>query len=145
MLYHSPAAARQDVSETWRWPHFTLRELACRCGGRFCRGEYWHAPDFLDALEALRADIGRPLIITSGHRCAQWNAAIGGAPLSQHKTLAVDIALAHHDRLALLAAAERHGFTGIGLARSFIHLDRRAVPARWYYKRSKSLWQTLQG
>jgi len=25
----------------WRWPHFSPRELACRCGGHFCAGDYW--------------------------------------------------------------------------------------------------------
>lgn len=126
----------------WRWPHFTPRELACRCGGRFCAGEYWHDADFLDALEALRAEAGGPLAVNSGHRCDAWNRAAGGAGKSRHRTIAVDIALAGHDRFRLLAAAERLGFTGIGLARSFIHLDRRPVPARWYYKRSASLWRT---
>lgn len=126
----------------WRWPHFSIPELACRCGGRFCAGEYWHDPDFLDALEALRARAGRALIVTSGHRCALWNAAVGGAPASQHKRLAVDIALAGHDRHALLEAAVSLGFTGLGLARTFLHLDRRARPARWFYRGSESLWQT---
>ena len=126
----------------WRWPHFSPRELACRCGGHYCAGEYWHDEGFLDALEALRAALGRPLIVNSGHRCGQWNVSVGGAPHSMHRTIAVDLALAGHDRFALLAAAERLGFTGIGLARTFIHLDRRAAPARWYYKRSAASWQT---
>lgn len=126
----------------WRWPHFSPRELACRCGGHFCAGEYWHDAGFLDALETLRAAMGQPLIVNSGHRCDQWNASVGGAPHSMHRTIAVDLALAGQDRFALLAAAERLGFTGIGLARTFIHLDRRATPARWYYKRSAASWQT---
>ncbi|MEH6696690.1 MAG: D-Ala-D-Ala carboxypeptidase family metallohydrolase [Hyphomonas sp.] len=130
----------QDLA-SWRWPHFTPRELACRCGGRFCAGAYWHEPDFLDALEALRAAMGRPLIINSGHRCEGWNAAVGGAAQSKHRTIAVDMALAGHDRFALLTAAERLGFTGIGLAKNFIHLDRRPGPARWYYKGSARSWR----
>lgn len=127
---------------SWRWPHFSPRELACRCGGHFCAGEYWHDEGFLDALEALRADIGKPLVVNSGHRCDQWNLSVGWAENSRHRTIAVDIALAGHDRFRLLAAAERHGFTGIGLARTFIHLDRRLVPPRWFYKRRASVWQT---
>lgn len=125
----------------WRWPHFTPRELACRCGGRFCAGAYWHEPNFLDALEALRAAMERPLVVNSGHRCEGWNAAVGGAGESMHLTIAVDLALAGHDRFAMLSAAERLGFTGVGLAKTFIHLDRRAVPARWYYKGSARSWQ----
>lgn len=144
MLFASSSDAHDALAAKWRWSHFSIPELACRCGGRFCQSSYWHDPDFLDALEALRASAGRPLIVTSGHRCAQWNAAIGGAPLSQHKQIAVDIALLGHDRFALRDAALRNGFRGQGLARTFIHLDRRARPATWFYGRSKEVWQISQ-
>ncbi|WP_373008662.1 D-Ala-D-Ala carboxypeptidase family metallohydrolase [Hyphomonas sp.] len=126
----------------WHRPHFSPRELACRCGGHLCHGEYWHDEGFLDALEALRAAIGRPLVVNSGHRCEQWNASVGGARQSMRRTIAVDLTLTGHDRFALLTAAERLGFSGTGLARTFIHLDRRAVPTRWYYRRSAASWQT---
>ena len=136
MLYSS----YRDVSRaSWRWPHFRPDELACRCGGRGCRGAYWHDADFLDALEALRAEMGRPLKINSGHRCAIWNAVVGGVPNSQHRRIAVDIAFQKHDRRALVAAAERLGFTGIGIAKSFLHLDRREAPARWTYPGAEDL------
>lgn len=140
MLFADTSDALSHILH-WRWPHFRVGELACHCGGRFCAGEYWHDPAFLDALEALRTQAGKALFITSGHRCALWNAAVGGAPASQHKRLAVDIALAGHDRHALLEAAISLGFTGLGLARTFLHLDRRARPARWFYHGSESLWQ----
>lgn len=117
----------------WRWPHFSAQELACRCGGRGCNHAYWHDAEFLDALEALRAQVGRPLKINSGHRCAIWNSVVGGAPASRHRRIAVDIALKGHDRRALVEAAERLGFTGIGIAKTFLHLDRRETPARWTY------------
>ena len=93
----------------WRWPNFSARELACRCGGRHCRGEYFHAPAFLDALELTRAAMGA-LIVTSGRRCALHNGAVGGAPLSQHKVgIACDVALSGHDPAALARAAARSG------------------------------------
>lgn len=141
-LFPSISAAEAAVAADWRWPHFTITELACRCAGRFCSGEYWHDPEFLDALEDMRARAGRVLIITSGHRCDGWNAAVGGVPNSKHKQIAADIWLNGHDRRALLTHAEACGFTGIGLGTSFIHLDRRERPARWYYNGSKQLWQT---
>ena len=125
----------------WRWPHFSLGELACRCKGQFCSGEYWHDPAFLDSLEALRTAVGRPLLLNSGHRCDLWNAHVGGASRSMHKTIAVDIALAEQDRHELLRQAERLDFTGIGLGKTFLHLDRRVYPARWYYPGSKPSWR----
>ncbi|MDE2182897.1 MAG: hypothetical protein KGJ78_07740 [Alphaproteobacteria bacterium] len=111
-------------------------ELACPCCGEVC---FW--PPALDSLEALRRRLGAALRITSGHRCALHNARVGGAPLSQHKRLAFDIALAGHDRVHLAAAARAAGFTGFGFGQTFLHLDRRARPARWFYgNRSKALW-----
>ena len=142
MLFSSTQKARIALAAHWRWPHFSIGELACRCGGRFCAGQYYHDTDFLDALEALRGDAGRALIVNSGHRCDQWNAAVGGAPLSRHKTLAVDISLVAQDRFALRDAASNLGFHGIGMARTFLHLDRRSIPANWFYKGAEASWQT---
>ncbi len=65
-----------------RWPHFSAREIACRCCGEIL---IW--PEALDALEALRRAMAAPLVINSGHRCALHNARVGGAPLSLHKKL----------------------------------------------------------
>ncbi len=122
-----------------RWPHFSPREIACPC----C-GEVVVRPGALDALERLRAAMGAPLIVTSGHRCALHNARVGGAPLSQHKSLAFDLALAGHDPARLAAAAHRAGFTGFGFGQTFLHLDVRARPAHWFYgERSKAKWTSV--
>jgi hypothetical protein len=130
------------VAPPWdaaRWPHFSLREIACPC----C-GETFVWPAALDALEALRADLAAPLQVNSGHRCALHNARVGGAPLSLHKRLAFDIALAGHDLAWLLAAARASGFTGFGFGQTFLHLDTRARPAHWFYgQRSKQRWTSV--
>jgi len=114
-----------------RWPDFRPAELACRCAGRFCGGEYFHDPVFLDALQALRDRLGAPVAVNSGHRCAVWNAAIGGAPASEHKRVAADVRLAGHERAALLAAARDAGFGAFGFYCSFLHLDLRRG-RRWF-------------
>jgi hypothetical protein len=122
-----------------RWPHFSLREIACRC----C-GETYVDAAALDALERLRCDLARPLVITSAHRCALHNARVGGAPLSRHKRLAFDIALAGHDPLRLVTAARAAGFTGFGFGQTFLHLDTRARPAHWFYgQRSIQQWTSV--
>jgi len=122
-----------------RWPHFSEREIACPCCGEI---RIW--PEALDALESLRAGLGTPLHVTSGHRCALHNARVGGAPLSLHKRLAFDVALAGHDPARLLALARAAGFTGFGFGRTFLHLDTRARPARWFYgTRSRTQWTSV--
>jgi hypothetical protein len=127
------------VWDASRWPHFGLRQIACRC----C-GEVYVWPPALDALEKLRAAVGAPLRIVSGHRCALHNARVGGAPLSLHKRLAFDLALAGHDPARLAAAAHRAGFTGFGYGQTFLHLDVRARPAHWFYgERSKAKWTSV--
>ncbi|HYF21867.1 MAG TPA: D-Ala-D-Ala carboxypeptidase family metallohydrolase [Caulobacteraceae bacterium] len=139
--------------EGWRWRHFRPQELACRCGGRFCRGEYFHDPAFLDAMDALREAAGRPVSINSGRRCPQHNAAVGGAPLSMHaRTIAADVVVAGWDDEAkrrLLESAYALGFGGLGFGRSFFHLDRRPLkptgrPAEWdYQKGGRARWKAL--
>ena len=136
-LYCGPAAqAPWDAS---RWPHFSAREIACPCCGEIC---IW--PEALDALERLRTAMNAPLRIDSGHRCALHNARVGGAPLSLHKRLAFDVALTGHDPGALASAAREAGFRGFGFGQTFLHLDTRVRPARWFYgERSKAKWTSL--
>jgi len=123
------------------WPHFTAKELACRCQTH-CDGEYFHDPAFLDGLEAIRAIIGAPLTINSARRCPLHNAHVGGAPLSMHRqTLAVDIAIANHDRRTLARAALSAGFMGFGYGRTFLHIDRRSRQTSWFYPGSRPFWK----
>lgn len=58
----------------------------------------------LTVLQPLRDAWGEPLHINSGYRCPKLNAAVGGAPTSQHvKGEAADIKADHPIKLAQLA------------------------------------------
>lgn len=70
-LFTSPPSPAQL---NWRWPHFTLEELACKYR-KHCKGVHFQDPRFLDALEAMRREMG-PLMIRSGHCCRGHNAAV---------------------------------------------------------------------
>lgn len=119
-----------------RWPDFTPQELACRGTGAFFRDE-----ESFDALQHMRRALGRPVVLTSGHRSPLHNARVGGAPRSAHLAFAADILLAGHDRHALLSAAREAGFTGFGFYETFLHCDRRQPPRHWYgSNRAKQLW-----
>ena len=120
-----------------RWPNFSKAELSCR----HC-GDYFHNANFLDALQSLRDQLQKPVRILSAHRCALHNAAVGGAPLSQHLGMAADIALNPHHPAQLLIAAREAGFTGFGYYTTFLHLD-MGRPRFWYGSRkAKQKWQT---
>lgn len=91
-------------------------------------------PRLVAALEELRELVARPIVIVSGYRCPVHNAAVGGAPHSQHMLgTAADI----RPGVASRADAERVGFRGIGsLGKWAVHVDvRDGARARWNYSR----------
>lgn len=117
-------------------PHFSRRELECKCGCMTPQGVVHNLAALAEHLEDLRARVGTPLIIFSGYRCPQHNAAVGGASMSQHvQGLAADVASKTVTPARVRKAAEavpqfRAG--GIGTYRTWIHVDiRRNGPARW--------------
>jgi len=75
-------------------------------------------------LDRVRDRAGVPMVVTSGPRCPEYNALIGGAKYSEHidgdgaDILCEDSALRH----AILKAAIEEGVNRIGIGKSFIHL-----------------------
>ena len=85
---------------TSKWKHFTLDELigsdtADRLGidNTPTSEAVSNINDLVtNVLDKLRDGWGRPIIVTSGYRCKELNAAVGGARNSQHlKGQAADI------------------------------------------------------
>ena len=69
----------QDYHEEWPWPNFKPKEVACKHCGELWEGEkpmpkWFH--ESMEALQYLRDLWGKALIINSGHRCAEHNAAV---------------------------------------------------------------------
>ncbi len=130
---HPPLSVRWDSQ---RWPSFTRSEMAC-----YHCGEIYHWPAFMDALQNARDLSGRPFRIHSAHRCSLHNARVGGAPLSQHLKLAVDVGLKGHDPRRLYQACQAAGFSGFGSYLTFLHID--LGPKRTWYgnQKAKKLWQ----
>lgn len=120
-------------------PHFTRAEFACKCGCKFASPD----PALVAGLQALRDALDKPVIITSGCRCAKHNAAAGGAKGSMHVAgKAADIRVAGMGARELYEAAVRvpqfRGF-GVDLARGFVHVDVRDVTARWMYQGGRTI------
>lgn len=68
-------------SGDWNFPHFQKSEFACKCGCGFDGINY----KLVDILERIRSHFGdKPIIITSGCRCAKHNANVGGVQGSRH-------------------------------------------------------------
>jgi len=116
----------------WVSEHFRMHELSCPCCGR-----YIHNQRLLDALEELRRRSGnKPVTVTSGTRCKEYNRLVGGVSKSRHLTgEAADVVVAERHPLEVADQAEKvtafsHG--GIGTYEGFTHLDvRHGGPARW--------------
>ena len=109
-----------EYTGPWNWPNFTPQEIACRHCGEMVVDE-----ESLDALQLLRDACGKPIQLTSAHRCEDHNRNVGGTPNSQHLKLAFDCVCPKADQPLFIAAAEAAGFTGIGRypSRGFVHLD----------------------
>lgn len=101
--------------------NFSRKELDCNCGCGFIPTQ-----ETIDAIQSLRDAWKKPMTITSAARCKKYNGKIGGAEKSQHvEGTAIDVSLPVEDRYSFVKLAMEQGWHGIGVAVSFIHLDRR--------------------
>jgi len=67
---------------------------------------------------------GKQYVVNSGFRDKAHNIAVGGSSDSIHMSgYAIDVIVSSADREDFFLAAERAGFTGIGIYNTFIHLD----------------------
>jgi len=101
-------------------PNFTREEFACSCNCGFDDISIL----LVEKLQDLREELGRPVKITSGCRCASLNREVGGASESAHLSgFAVDIACSNSpDRMRIIPTVCRI-FRRIGISNSFIHVD----------------------
>lgn len=119
-----------DVSQ-----HFNRGELQCKCG---C-GEMQLADGFIDELEGLRVEFGKPMKINSCCRCVPHNRAVGGADGSLHQMEAEDktgidgccaadvntVGWTGHEKWTFIGLAIKRKWS-FGVSKTFIHIDRRA-------------------
>jgi uncharacterized protein YcbK (DUF882 family) len=107
----------------WKWPNFQPVEfLSPKDPIKTVILE----SEFLDRLQALRTKFGRPLVLNSGYRSPQYNSSVSNTGLHGAHTTgrAVDIkCIDSQTRFQLIKLAIELGFTGIGIAKTFIHLD----------------------
>ena len=111
--------------------HFRVREFASKDGS----DKVLIDDDLVTLLENIReAAGGKAITINSGYRSPEHNAAVGGVSNSQHvKGTAADIVVEDTDPLTVGQIAEHFLNTkgGIGVYKSFTHVDTRANRSRW--------------
>ena len=93
-------------------------------------------PEFLARLDQLRGICGFPFRITSGWRDATHPAeARKEKPGTHNQGIACDIAVSNgFERMNIVHEALKLGFGGIGVSKSFIHIDgRKTTPVMWTY------------
>lgn len=111
--------------------YFTIEDFACQE-----TGENRIKPEFVSELDDLRADCGFPFIVTSGYRSRDHSLEKTKKVAGQHTHgNAADIQVSNGlQRMAIVRKALDRGFTGIGVAKSFVHLDTRdSEPVMWTY------------
>ena len=115
--------------------YFDLSEFKCKCGK--CNG---YPPNgmsriLLLALDELREKIGRPVYVSSGYRCEEWNRANNGVSNSTHTLgCACDI---YVEGMSVYELAKicKEIFDGVGeyYQQGFVHVDMRSNGAETGY------------
>jgi len=128
-------------ANTWRWPSFSPREIACKGTGSILINEV-----ALVKLQSLRDRLGKPLVLTSAYRSPEHNRRVGGSKASKHlEGVAFDVRMDNHDPHEFETAARAVGFKGFGYypRSGFMHVD--TGPARFWgtpWPRTVTDWPT---
>ncbi|MCK4900812.1 MAG: DUF882 domain-containing protein [Anaerolineales bacterium] len=115
---------------TWDAVGYQRYEFACKCGCGFDTADY----GLVRLLEQVRIHFDRPVTITSGCRCPEYNASpdVGGSERSQHLYgRAADIQVAGIEPKDVADFLETCGAPGLGRYSTFTHVDSRDGHARW--------------
>ena len=111
---------------------FTLDEFNCQV-----TGENKMEPEFLQKLDRLRAGCGFPFVITSGYRHPIEHPieASKEVPGTHAQGIAADIQIiSASQRHTIVSETLKLGFKGIGIAKTFVHVDTRGTtPVMWLY------------
>jgi uncharacterized protein YcbK (DUF882 family) len=110
--------------------NFKVNEFACNDGS----DTIFISPDLVATLQKIRDHFGASVTINSGYRTEAYNKAQSGATYSKHKYgLAADIVVKGVTPLAVAQYADTllGSKGGVGLYKSFTHVDVRATKYRW--------------
>lgn len=114
-----------------QFKYFDINEFACKE-----TGENGIKEELIHCLDMLREKCGFPFVITSGYRSERHSIEMEKEKPGTH-TLGIAADIKVNDgvqRLAVVSHAIDLGFSGIGVAKHFVHVDIRAgTPVMWAY------------
>lgn len=112
--------------------HFKVKEFACKDGS----DPIFVSAELVEVMEKIRVHFGKPVIVTSGYRTPVYNSRkeVGGVAYSQHVYgTAADIKITGVTPKEIADYAEKllPKSGGIGLYKTFVHIDVRKTKSRW--------------
>ena len=110
--------------------NFKVKEFACTDGS----DPIFIDSDLVNILQKIRNHFGKSVTITSAYRTPTKNKAVGGTLYSQHLYgKAADIKIKNVAPKTVAAYAEKllPKSGGIGIYKTFTHIDVRATKSRW--------------
>ena len=110
--------------------NFKVKEFACSDGS----DPVFVAVELVEILQKIRTHYGKAVAITSAYRTPTKNKACGGTTYSQHLYgMAADIKISGVSPQKVAAYAEKlmPKSGGIGIYKTFTHIDVRSVKSRW--------------
>jgi hypothetical protein len=111
--------------------YFKLHEFDCKH-----TGENEMKESFLVRIDELRHRCGFPFVINSGYRSKTHPEEINKEKPGKHtEGIASDPAVNNgYERRKIVEEALKMGFKGIGVAKTFVHIDdREGTPVMWTY------------
>lgn len=110
--------------------HLRYKEIRCKC--MRCDGGII-TPETLELFERIRAEAGgKPLTITSGFRCPEYNRIVGGVPKSYHRMgRALDILFPDHIKPWEFYKICMGKAQGAGLYSWGVHIDTGKTKHQW--------------
>ena len=119
-------------------PNFKVSEFKCNDGS----DTILISSSLVELLQKIRDHFNATVTINSAYRTSSYNAKIGGATHSQHVLgTAADIVVAGATPLAVAQYTEylQPNNGGIGVYKSFTHVDVRATRSRWDNRSGKEV------
>ncbi len=124
------AEVKEPVKEGDFWDgikHFKRKEFKCKCGNVYCNG-YPAEPQekLVKVADRVREHFGASATVSSGLRCKQHNANVGGVSNSRHLTgKAMDFCIAGKTAAQVLAYVQKQPEIRYSYAidSRFVHMD----------------------